>query len=191
MQLAGNLASDGEIMKTTFTAFLAMALMALFCAGSADAQLFAKKKKKDNIWPCQDQQGFRYTTLTVVITVKPTYNMTWKFPEAPSVVAQRILADLNANSQGITFQEANGVVPNLYINVTMSETNAGTQQDSAYSEVTGLGKSGTLFHESSGQAPYTGWRDAVDHLSTNMLTWLQNGWHTNPPCREANGSIRR
>jgi len=178
-------------MNSKFKAALAIGLMLLFCAGAADAQLFAKKKKKDNVWPCQDQVGFRYTTLTVVITVKPTYNMTWKFPEAPSVVAQRILADLNANGHGITFQEANGVVPNLFINVTMSETNDGTQQDSAYAEVTGLAKSGTLFRESSGPAPFIGWRDAVDHLSTNMRNWLENGWHTNAPCREADGSVRK
>jgi hypothetical protein len=178
-------------MRGRFTAVFTITLLALFCAGSADAQFFGKKKRKDNVWPCQDQQGFSYTTLTVVITVKPTYNMTWKFAEAPSVVAQRILADLNANGRGITFQEANGVVPNLYINVTMTETNDGTQQDSAYAEVTGLAKSGTLFRESSGPAPFTAWREAVDHLSTNMLTWLQNGWHSNPPCREADGSVRR
>jgi hypothetical protein len=173
-----------------FTAALTLTLMVLFCAGSADAQLF-RRKPKQTVWPCQDQQGFSNTTLTVVITVKPSYNMTWKFPEAPSVVAQRILSDLNDNSAGISFQEANGVVPNLYITVTISETNDGTQQDSAYAEVTGLGRVGTLFHESSGQAPYTAWRDAVDHLSSNMLVWFQNGWHTNAPCREADGSIRR
>jgi hypothetical protein len=178
-------------MKATFAAVLTIALLALCCAGPSGAQLFSKKRKQSNVWPCQDQQGFNYTTLTVVITVKPAYNMTWKFPEAPSVVAERNLADLNANGAGITFQEANGVVPNLYINVTISETNNGTQQDSAYVEVTGLGKSGILFRETSGQAPYTGWREAVDHLSTNMLNWLQNGWHTNPPCREADGSVRR
>lgn len=178
-------------MKATLAAVLTIALLALFCPGSSSAQLFARKKKPSNVWPCQDQQGFSYTMLTVVITVKPAYNMTWKFPEAPSVVAQRILADLNENGAGITFQEANGVVPNLYINVTISETNNGTQQDSAYAEVTGLAKSGILFRESSGQAPYTAWREAIDHLSTNMLNWLQNGWHTNPPCREADGSMRR
>ena len=60
-----------------------------------------------------------------------------------------------------------GVVPNLYINVTISETNNGTQQDSASVEVTGLGKAGVLFRESSGPARYTGRRDALDHLSTN------------------------
>lgn len=178
-------------MKATFAAVLTLALLVLFCAVPADAQLFSKKNKQSNVWPCQDQQGFSNTTLTVVIIVKPAYNMTWKFPEAPSVVAQRILADLNENSAGITFQEANGVIPNLYLNVTVSETNDGTQQDSAYSEVTGLGKAGVLFRESSGQAPYTGWREAVDHLSTNMLNWLQNGWHTNAPCREPDGSVRR
>jgi hypothetical protein len=178
-------------MKAKISAVLTLALIVLFCAGSADAQFFGRRKPKQTTWPCQDQQGFSSTTLTVVIIVKPTYNMSWKFPEAPSVVAQRILADLNENSRGITFQEANGVVPNLFINVTMSETNDGTQQDSAYAEVTGLGKSGTLFHESSGPAPFVGWRDAVDHLSSNMLGWLQNGWHTNAPCREADGSMRR
>jgi hypothetical protein len=143
------------------------------------------------VWPCQDQDGFSNITLTVVNTIKPAYGFTWSFSDAPSIVSDRLLADLNENSRGIIFKEANGVVPNLLINVMMTETNNGTRQDSAYSDVSGLGKAGTLFHETSGQAPYTTWRDAIDHLATRMLNWFQNGWQTNPPCRLPNGSMRK
>lgn len=176
-------------MKAVSAVVLAVAT--LFCAVQpAHAQLFGKKRNRNNnLVACYDQQGFSYTTLTVVISVKPTYNMQWKFPEAPSVVAERLLNQLNANSSGITFREANGVVPNLYINVTMSETNDGTQQDSAYVEVTGLGRAGTQFRDSSGVAPYTSWRDAIDHLSTKMLSWFTGGWH-NTNCRMPDGSVR-
>jgi hypothetical protein len=168
-------------MKATAT-LAAVAALALFAPDAAVAA--------PTIYPCQDVQAFSSTTLTLVTTVKPGSNSTWTFPEAPSVVAQRLLTDLNSNSASITFKEASGVIPNLYLNVTLTETNQGTQQDSAYVNVTGLAKAGTLFNESSGQAPYIGWRDAIDHLATNMLTWFQQGWHTNGTCRRPDGTIR-
>jgi hypothetical protein len=150
----------------------------------------AEAASRQTLYPCDDQTGFSNTTLTLITTVKPTSGMTWTFPEAPSVVAQRVLTNLNANAKSITFKEANGVIPNLYINVTLSETNSGTQQDTAYAEVTGLAKAGTLFRENSGAAPYIGWRDAIDHLVTKMLVWFEQGWHGNPPCRLPDGSTR-
>jgi hypothetical protein len=159
-------------------------------AAKGSKQERAKANESKNIPPCKDQPGFANKTLTVVITVKPDSDMHWKFPEAPSVVAERILSDLNANTRNITFKEASGTLPNLYVNVTMSETNEGTRQDSARVEVTGLGKVGTLFTEKSGEAPYTNWQDAVDNLSKNMLNWLENGWSTKPPCLQPNGTLR-
>jgi hypothetical protein len=171
-------------MKTTLAAVLALAVVALI--GPTPAASATKR----TLYPCQDQTGFSSTTLTIVTSVKPSYNQTWVFAEAPSVVATRILANLNNNSANVTFKEANGVVPNLYINVTLTESNSGTQQDSAYAAVTGLAKPGTLFNATSGNAPYIGWKDAVDHLSTDMLEWLTGGWHSNPPCRRPDGSTR-
>jgi hypothetical protein len=140
--------------------------------------------------PCSDQLGFSNTSLTIVTTVKPAASMTWTFDDAPSVVAKQLLSDLNGNTNGIVFKEADGVIPNLYFYVTLSETNSGTQQDTAYVSVTGLAKPGTLFSETSGPAPFIGWRSAIDHLATNMLVWLHGGWHTNPPCRRPDGSMR-
>ncbi|MDQ3820713.1 MAG: hypothetical protein M3362_23930 [Acidobacteriota bacterium] len=146
-------------------------------------------QKNNNIPPCDVQQRFHDTTLTVVITVKPASGLEWTFPEAASNVAQRILADLNDNKQNITFKEASGVAPNLYINVTVSETSEGTKQDSATAEVTRLGKPYTLFTASSGEAPFVGLREAIDHLSTNMLRWLEGGWHRPATCVTENGSV--
>jgi len=139
---------------------------------------------------CADQPGFSNTTLTVVTAVTPAAGMQWKFDEAPSVVARRLLDDLNRNSRGILFTEASGSVPNLYFDVTLSETNAGTRQDSAWVNVRGLGRVGRLFGEKSGDAPYTDWRQAVDQLSSNMLSWFQNGWHAGGPCRNEDGTLR-
>jgi hypothetical protein len=143
------------------------------------------------IYGCIDHHGFSNTTLLIVTTVSPAGGMTWSFPEAPSVVAQRLLTGLNNNSFGVVFKEANGVVPNLFFNVTLSETNAGTQQDTAYVTTTGLALPGVLWRESSGPAPYIGWKDAIDHLSSNMLSWLQNGWHGSHPCRLPDGTLRQ
>ncbi len=171
-------------MKTSaFVLGLALvALIAPLPAGSAD--------RRAATYPCGDQLGFSNTTLLIVTTVTPAAGKVWSFDSAPSVIAARILSDLNANPNNITFKEASGVVPNLYLNVTMSETNTGTQQDQAWISVTGLGKPGVLFSESSGAAPYIGWHDAIDHLVTNALVWIDQGWHTNPPCRRPDGSMR-
>ncbi|PYS21323.1 MAG: hypothetical protein DMF72_17700 [Acidobacteria bacterium] len=159
-------------------------------ADKGSKQETGRSNQKSNIPPCDLlQQPFHDTALTVVITVKPASGLQWTFPEAPSHVAQRILADLNANQRNITFKEASGVVPNLYINVTVSEISEGTKQDTANAEVTGLGKAGTLFSASSGQAPFVGLAEAIDHLSTNMLTWFEGGWHRPGPCVAPNGEI--
>jgi hypothetical protein len=166
-------------------------LVALLCAALSLLAVAPAGAASSPVGPCKDRTGFANTTLTLVMTVKPVANMSWKFPEAPSVVSTRILTGLNTNDRGIVFKEANGVIPNLYFTVTMSETNEGTQQDQAWVEVTGLALPGVLFRESSGSAPYIGWRDAIDHLVTNVLVWFQNGWHTTSPCRLPDGTIRK
>ena len=176
---------EGKGMKTSLGFALGLFVVALLGGGSS-----ASGATRTTTYPCVDQLGFSNTTLTLVTTVTPYAGMKWIFDSAPSVVAQQVLTDLNANTHNITFKEANGLVPNLFFNITLNETNTGTQQDSAYATVTGLAKSGNLFTESSGVAPYIGWKDAVDHLTTNMLTWLQNGWHTNPPCLRPDGTMR-
>ena len=145
------------------------------------------KKNNKNIPACRDHDGYSNATITVVITVKPAANQTWKFPEAPSTVADRILTDLNTNNHGITFKEASGALPNYRLDVTISETAQGTQQDSGWVEVTGTD---TEFSESSGTAPYVGWREAVDHLSTNMLKGFEVAWHTLNTCVRPDGTVR-
>lgn len=172
-------------MKTTLAFVLGLVVVALLGPNPAEGAA----RRGTTVWPCDDQTRFSNTTLTIVTTVTPAAGKVWSFDSAPSVIAARLLTDLNANPNNNTFKEASGVVPNLYLSVTMSETNAGTQQDQAWVTVTGLGKSGTLFSESSGPSPYI-WHDAIDHLATNMLTWLDQGWHTPPPCRLPDGSMR-
>ena len=145
------------------------------------------KKNNKNIPACNDHAGYSNTTLTVVITVKPAPNQTWKFPEAPATVADRILTGLNNNKRGITFKEASGELPNLRIDVIMSETNEGTQQDSASVQVSSADFS---FNENSGTAPYVGWQNAVDHLSNNMVEWFEGGYHTSGTCVRPDGTVR-
>jgi hypothetical protein len=166
-------------------------LLPVFSALALAVATSAPAAARGSLAPCKDHAGFQSTTLTIVTTVNPSAGKTWTFPEAPSVVAQRLLSDLNANTRYITFKEANGVVPNLYLYVTLDESNAGTQRDSAYVRVTGLALPGTLFNESSGPAPFIGWHDAIDHLATNTLSWLYNGWTTRPPCQFADGRVKR
>lgn len=138
--------------------------------------------------PCNDSNGYANTTLLVVFTVKPVAGTQWTFSEAPSVVAQRLLTDLNANESAITFKEANGVVPNLRFDVTFSETNAGTRQDTASVYTTEpLG----FWVTQSGDAPYITWQDAIDHLASNMLVFLRNGWVGARPCTLPDGKVSR
>lgn len=172
-------------MRTTLAFVLGLAVVGLTGIFTPSAAA-----TRGTTWPCQDVTGFSNTTLTIVTTVNAAAGKTWTFDSAPSVIAQRLLTDLNNNSSGIVFKEANGVVPNLYFNVTLSENNSGTLQDQAYVTVTGLAKAGTLFTDNSGQGAFVGWQGAVDKLASNMLSWLEQGWHTNPPCRRPDGSIR-
>lgn len=147
-------------------------------------------KNKKNLPPCEMVGSVAGSTLNIVTTVKPEAGKTWKFPEAPSVVAARLLQALNKNTRNIVFTEANGVTPNYYFNVIVTESSEGTRRASASVEVTGLGKPGILFRESSGAAPFTGVGYAIDQLGLNMQKWFENGWTKNrPPCTLTDGSV--
>ena len=146
-------------------------------------------KAVTNISRCHDHSGFKNTTLNVVITVKPEGNKTWNFSEAPEMVAARMLKSMNANKNGIIFKEANGVQSDFTINVTMSESVAGTARYSANVVFTHI-ESGQIFSEKSGEYTFTSWTDAIDHLSANMLSWIEQGWKSEPPCLQSDGSVR-
>src|ERR1041385_4393177 len=176
-------------MKTT----ILLSVLAVFLLNATTS---AQKRK--NLSQCTDHPALFNDNILMLINVKPVANMEWKFPEAPSVVAKRIFDDLNKNDQLINFKEPNGVLPLFIINVTISETNNGTRRDEAWAEVSGLSdlygrgsrSSVTLFSEKSGDAPFTTARDAVDHLSENLLVWFKQGWHTTSPCIQWDGSAR-
>ncbi len=148
-------------------------------------------KQNKNAPPCDDLPGISNATLNIVTTVKPAANTVWKFPEAPSVAAARILQTLNRNTRNIIYQEASGLKPNLYIDVIFSQTGEGTQRITASADVIGLGRKGILFSASSGAAPFTSWRDAVDKLAGEINRALEMGWVSARPCRETNGTIRQ
>ncbi len=140
--------------------------------------------------PCDQQGPFHDTSLTVVVTVKPTPNYKWAIEDAPEFFASALLDYLNAhNKRNITFKEANGVTPNLYFHVTMLQTSEGTQRNQVWIEVAGLEKEGVLFKESSGESPFTNMRDAFNHTADNMFKWFENGWHHAAPCLQADGSV--
>jgi hypothetical protein len=37
---------------------------------------------------------------------------------------------------------------------------------------------------------YTEWDDALDRVSADVLTVFAKGWHTDPPCRRADGTLK-
>lgn len=163
-----------------------LCLVALALMGARDAAAQSGRYPR-----CDTQPGFSNTTLTVVTTVKLGSNLKWRVPEeGPAYYAREILEQLNLNTRNITFREASGVTPNLFFNITFSGSVEGTTQATAYVEVTGLGKPGTLFTESSGSAPFNSGDAALDRLAANMLTWFQNGWSTRPPCMRSGRLVR-
>ncbi len=135
--------------------------------------------------------------IKVVITVSPEdKKREWTFSEAPAVVAQRILAGLNADENGLQFKEANGEKETIDIDVFLSETHEGTQRDSAFALVAGPpyptgGHRINLFSAKSGEAPFTSWQAAADHVSSNILAMFKMGFHNNPPCLEEDGTLRK
>jgi hypothetical protein len=146
-------------------------------------------KAVTNISRCHDHSGFKNTTLNVIITVKPEGKKAWNFSEAPEIVASRMLKSLNANKSNIIFKEANGVQSDFTINITMSESTDGTARYSANVVFTHI-ESGEIFNEKSGEYTFTSWTDAIDHLSVNMLSWIEQGWKSDPPCLQQDGSVR-
>lgn len=144
--------------------------------------------KGSDVTDCADQAPLSGQALTVVITVSAPSDKQWLFDEAPAMVAGELLTDLNALGS-ISFSEANGEEPNLYLNVTLNQETQGTEQDTAYVEASGLGH-GVLFHDTSGASPFTSTEDALTALAANINSWLVSGWTTTAACRLPDGSIR-
>lgn len=152
----------------------------------------AAKERKNvnlNLPMCYDHFPFYNEKVKLIITVKPENNKKWTFDEAPELVTKRIMSNFNSNSSSIHFEEANGEKPDFEIKVTISENREGTPRYSAYAEFIFLEKA-DLLKANSGENTFTVWGDAIDKLSTNMLTFFINGWHTNRPCLQFDGVIR-
>lgn len=168
------------------------AVSLVFVVAAAVAAAGSAAKKPAETTPtreCQDQLTLAGSSLTVVITVNAAYGKEWIYHDAPGMVAQELLANLNALGQ-IYYSEASGENPNLYINLTVNQESAGTEQDSAWASVTGLGFSGELFSVNSGAAPYTSVVEAISAVASNINSWLVSGWSTTSECRQPDGTIR-
>jgi hypothetical protein len=128
------------------------------------------------ILAADEQPGFRNTTLQVVIAVTGSEVYEWDYLDDPSV-QEDLLTCLNSDgaADGVTFAEANGVLPNLRIDVAWSYTTNGTTQITANASVSGLGR-GHLFDASSGQSPFTDGYDAAKALADDIYRWISQGW---------------
>jgi hypothetical protein len=129
------------------------------------------------ILTADEQPGFRNTDLKVVISVSLSEDLEWGLDDGPSDVAGFLLEDLNTDGAaiGVTFTEANGVQPNLRIDMAVNDVGTGTTQITATASVTGLGR-GHLFDASSGQSPFTSGDDAVKALADDIYRWISQGW---------------
>jgi len=123
-----------------------------------------------------EQPAFRNTTLQVVIAVTGSEGYEWDYLDEPSV-QEDLLACLNSDgaADGVIFAEANGVLPNLRIDVAWSYSTQGTTQIAATASVSGLGR-GHLFDASSGQSPFTDGYDAAKALADDIYRWISQGW---------------
>jgi hypothetical protein len=150
---------------------------------------FGQKTGKNKYGPCDEQAGFRDKTFPVVIRVIPPDDKTWKYPEAPAVVADRFLETLNKNRNNV-FTEADGVVPKFRMQVTLSDSTEGTRQISAVAVIRGLGQSDDLFSVTSGEAEFTSWTGAIDSLAKEVARWIAGGWTNKTPCVRRDGTLR-
>jgi len=130
-----------------------------------------------------EQPAFRNTDLKVVISVSAGAGMEWRYPNAgPAFIADDVLECLNNNgaADGVSFTEANGVQPNLRIDMVWTYETQGTTQITATAGVSGLNR-GHLFDASSGQSAYTDGDDAIQALADDIYRWLHQGWTYNTP----------
>ncbi len=130
------------------------------------------------ILAADEQPGFRNTDLKVVIVLSLANGWVWTHPNiGPAWVADDLLECLNSAgaADGVTFTEANGVQPNLRIDVLLTQATEGTTQITMTASVSGLGR-GHLFDASSGQSPFTTEEDAVQALVDDTYRWISQGW---------------
>lgn len=167
----------------------ASAKVAHVCASGPRKAVKADKSRTQttNLPPCDEQEGFHNTTLTIVTSVKPAEGFKWTMDDAPSFFAAALLDDLNKNKNNITFREANGVKPNFYVNVTMSQTHEGTQQNQVWIEF--VGKGDLSLKASSGESPFNNMRDAFSRATSDTLKFFELGWHRTPPCVKRDGFV--
>jgi hypothetical protein len=182
------------------------------CLATMSAMCSIAAAQDDKLRPCE-YKSQRLNTLRVVIKVKPVEGTEWKFPEAPEVVARRLLDDLNKNANWIEkdngipsktwikFEEASGQQPDFIINVVVTETYEGTRQDSLEAAVEGprnpywaLVPNKPSWKEfvwqltvKSGDFAFVKLTDAIDALSRNLAYSFRQGWTFKPPCWDHEG----
>jgi hypothetical protein len=134
-------------------------------------------------WLAADEQpGFRNTDLKIVISVSGDEEWEWDYLDDEPSVDEAVLSCLNTDgvADGVTFTEANGVQPNLRIDVSWSYSASGTTQISASASVSGLNR-GHLFDATSGPSPFTVGFDASKALADDIYRWIHQGWTYNTP----------
>lgn len=166
--------------KNMKRSLIALAAILVLCS-TASAQLFGKKRPKQQAAPCSTPvQPIRYHALTMLYRINFTY--TPKDPTGAHELTPTLLnARFNSAGQGDgnTFSEANGVEPNFYFTVTLSDTD-GNNHFTAYAEFSGWGQ-GHITNLSSGQYPFTNPIDAINAVVDQAYSYIHGGWHDSRP----------
>lgn len=161
-------------------ALIALSAMLLLGSG-ASAQLFGKKKPKQQAAACTAVVApIRYNALKMVYRINFTYtpkDLSGAHELTPTVLNNRFNAD--GAAEGNTFTEANGVAPNFYFTVTLSDTD-GNNHFTAYAEFSGWGQ-GHITNVSSGQYPFTNAVDAMNAAVDQAYAFIRGGWHDSRP----------
>jgi hypothetical protein len=164
-------------MKRTLIALAAILLL----SSTASAQLFGKKRPKQQAAPCTTPvQPIRYQALKMLYRISFTYtpkDLSAAHELTPSLLNSRFNADGQAD--GDSFSEANGVQPNFYFTVTLSDSD-GNNHFTAYAEFSGWGQ-GHINNFSSGQYPFTNPVDAINAVVDQAYAYIHGGWHDSRP----------
>ncbi len=164
-------------MKRASIAFAAILLL----GSSASAQLFGKKRAKQQAAACTTAvQPIRYNALKMMYRINFTYtpkDLSGAHELTPELLNSRFNTD--GAAEGNTFSEANGVAPNFYFTVTLSDTD-GNNHFTAYAEFSGWGQ-GHITNVSSGQYPFTNPIDAINAVVDQAYAFIHGGWHDSRP----------